>query len=281
MQRRWLVVATVMTVLARALAAQAPVPRPAIRVDPVDGIVEAFRTHEVVMLPGGHGSKMYHDLLLAILRDPRIQGTLTDVVVEFGSSRYQDVIDRFIRGDEITDAALRRVWQDTTIPGVTNDGPYVEEFYRAVRALNATLPKEKRFRVLGGDPPIDWANVMSRAGHQEVDRTARHLCGGGDPPRSRRARPARARGVRPPAFPAEGSARELRHGRLAGPDDDQPAGEGRDQALRDLGRGRKGDRRPAAGDRLMAGAEPDTRFAARFSVRRTSPCSTAATRIAT
>ena len=111
--------------------------KPAVRVDPIDGIVEAFKTHQVVMLPGGHGGKQGYDLLLAIVRDPRIQGTVTDIVVEFGSSRYQDVIDRFMRGDAIPDATLRHVWQDTTIPGVTNDGPYVEEFYRAIRVMNA------------------------------------------------------------------------------------------------------------------------------------------------
>ena len=118
--------------------------KPAVPIDPVDGIVDAFKTHQVVMLPGGHGSKPAHDLLLKILRDPRVQGTVTDVVVEFGTSRCQDVIDRFVRGDAISDAALRRAWQDTTIAGVTNDGPYVEEFYRAVRAMNSDLPKQKR-----------------------------------------------------------------------------------------------------------------------------------------
>jgi hypothetical protein len=137
--------------------------RPAVRIDPVDGIVEAFKTHHVVMLPGGHGSKLFHDLLLAAARDPRLQGTVTDIVVEFGSSRYQDLIDRFVRGEEVPDKALRQVWQNTVMAGVVNDGPYVEEFYRAIRALNATLPPEKRYRVLGGDPPIDWEHVTTKA----------------------------------------------------------------------------------------------------------------------
>ena len=141
--------------------------KPAVRVDAIDGIAEAFRTHQVVMLPGGHGSRQAHDLLLAIVREPRIQGTVTDIVVEFGSSRYQDLIDRFVRGDAISDTALRRVWQDTVIPGVTHDGPYVEEFYRAIRALNATLPKEKQYRVIGGDAPIDWDNVTSKEDHRK------------------------------------------------------------------------------------------------------------------
>jgi uncharacterized membrane protein len=41
---------------------------PAVAVDPVDGIVDAFNTHKVVMLPGGHGSKPAHNLLMKILR---------------------------------------------------------------------------------------------------------------------------------------------------------------------------------------------------------------------
>jgi hypothetical protein len=107
MKRPALIVA--LLIIAAPIGAVSQTPKPAVRIDPIDGIVEAFKTHRVVMLPGGHGSKLSHDLLVAILRDPRIQGTVTDVVVEFGSSRHQDLIDRFTRGDEIADAALRRV----------------------------------------------------------------------------------------------------------------------------------------------------------------------------
>jgi hypothetical protein len=139
-----------------------PTAAAAVPVDPVDGIAEAFKTHNIVMLPGGHGDKRFHDLLLRVLRDTRIQGTVTDIVVEFGTSRYQDVIDRFLRGDDLPAGVLRHAWQDTTIAGSTNDGPYVEEFYESVRALNATLSKDKQFRVLGGDPPVDWDNVVTK-----------------------------------------------------------------------------------------------------------------------
>ena len=135
----------------------------AVPVDPVDGILEAFKTHQVVMLPGGHGGKAGYDLLQRILRHPRSPGLITDVVIEFGTSRYQDLIDRFMRGEAMPAAAIRRAWQDTTNPGVAHDNPYVEEFYSSVRTLNAGLVKEKRYRVLGGDPPIDWDNIVNAA----------------------------------------------------------------------------------------------------------------------
>ena len=81
--------------------------------------------------------------------------------MEFGNSRYQDVIDRFIRGEEVPGEILRRVWQDTTIPHPIWDCPIYEQFFRAVRALNATLPRDRRLRALLGDPPIDWATVRT------------------------------------------------------------------------------------------------------------------------
>jgi hypothetical protein len=138
--------------------------KPAVPVDPVDGIIEAFKTHQVVMLPGGaHGNKRDFDLLLRLLRDSRTPGLVTDIVVECGTSRHQDMIDRYVRGDAISDAAIRRAWQDTPNAGVASDRAEVEEFYHALRTVNANLPQEKRFRLLGGEPPIDWDNVVTAA----------------------------------------------------------------------------------------------------------------------
>jgi hypothetical protein len=138
--------------------------KPAVPVDPVDGILDAFKTHQVVMLPGGaHGGQREFDLLLRILRDARTPGLVNDLVVEFGTSRHQDMIDRYMRGDAIADAAIRRAWQDTPNAGVASDRAEVEEFYHALRAANANLPKEKRYRLLGGEPPIDWDNVVNAA----------------------------------------------------------------------------------------------------------------------
>ena len=72
------------------------------------------------------------------------------------NARYQTVMDRFVAGEDVADVDLRRVWQDTTAATTIWDVPIYEEFFRAVRAVNATLRPERRLRVLLGDPPIDW-----------------------------------------------------------------------------------------------------------------------------
>src|SRR5262249_43909159 len=84
---------------------------------------------------------------------------VNDIVVEDGNARYQDLVDRFIRGGSLPQEALRQVWQNTT--QVDPDLPLTEEFLRTVREVNASLPRSRQLRVLLGDPPIDWNLVHS------------------------------------------------------------------------------------------------------------------------
>ena len=79
--------------------------------------------------------------------------------METGNALYQDQMDRFIRGEDVPEASLRRVWQNTTQPFTTFDSPISEELFRAVRAVNMSLPPDRRLRVLLGDPPVDWDRV--------------------------------------------------------------------------------------------------------------------------
>lgn len=138
--------------------AQPAIPgNPAVPIDPITGILEMFKTHDVVALSeGSHGNEQGHAFRLALIRDPRFAAAVDDIVVEFGNAHYQDVIDRFVQGEQVAYEELRKVWQDTTQRGTVWDRPIYEAFYRAVRDVNAALPVDRRLRVLLGDPPVDW-----------------------------------------------------------------------------------------------------------------------------
>ncbi|MDP2317868.1 MAG: hypothetical protein Q8O42_00815 [Acidobacteriota bacterium] len=86
---------------------------------------------------------------------------MRDIVVECGTARYQDVIDQFVRGEEVPDDLLRHVWQDTTQGHTVWDVPIYEEFFRAVRSANQPRPRALQLRVLLGDPPTAWEHVHS------------------------------------------------------------------------------------------------------------------------
>jgi hypothetical protein len=144
-------------------ALQRQEPAPAVPQDAIAAIVEAFGTHSVVALgEGPHGNEQGHAFRLALVRDPRFAAAVDDILVEFGSARYQRTIDRFMDGESVADGELRRVWQDTTAAGPVWDRPIYEEFFRAVRALNLARGPELRLRVLLGDAPIEWERVRTR-----------------------------------------------------------------------------------------------------------------------
>jgi hypothetical protein len=134
-------------------------------VEPVRGILAAFEAHDIVALDEGrHGNEQAHQLRLKLIRHPTFARNVNDIVVEFGSARYQELMDRYVRGEDIPAGELRRAWQDTTQHAVW-DVPIFEEFFRAVRQVNEPLPKDRQLRVLLADPPIDWAAVKTASDH--------------------------------------------------------------------------------------------------------------------
>ena len=170
MCRLLLLVALLNAAATDGLAGAQPTPGiPAVPIDPITGILEMFQTHDVVALSeGNHGNEQGHAFRLALIRDPRFSAAVNDIVVEFGNAHYQAVIDRFVQGEQVAYDELRKVWQDTTQRGSVWDRPIYEEFYRAVRDVNAALPVERRLRVLLGDPPRDWS-ASQRSGPPRTD----------------------------------------------------------------------------------------------------------------
>jgi hypothetical protein len=160
MRTSWAVVLCLASIGLPSLQSAPPPSKP---VEPIAAIVDAFRTHPVVALAeGNHGNEQGHAFRLSLVRDPRFAAVVNDIVVEFGSAQYQDVMDRFVRGEAVTDTTLRQVWQNTTQATTVWDLPIYEEFFRAVRAVNASLARGRQLRVLLGDPPVDWDAVRSR-----------------------------------------------------------------------------------------------------------------------
>ena len=136
----------------------------AVPLQAIPAILDLFKTYQVVGLgEGPHGNVEGMAFRLKLVRDPRFPAVVNDILVESGTARYQSVMDRFIRGESVPRQELRRAWEDTTNPGTNWDKPMYEEFFNAVRAVNATLSHDKKLRVLLGDPPIAWEAIHNRS----------------------------------------------------------------------------------------------------------------------
>ena len=135
-----------------------PAPRPE---NAVKAILKAFGQYPIVALGEVHRNQQVHDFILSLLGDPDFPDRVNDIVVEFGSARYQNVMDRYISGEYVPPEEIRQVWRDT-VNILVWDAPVYDRFFATVRALNRRLPESKRLRILLGDPPFDWNEIHSK-----------------------------------------------------------------------------------------------------------------------
>ena len=136
--------------------AQSPVSR-----DPVQGIIKLFETYRIVMLGEIHECRQEYDLLGRLVAAPGFADHVNDIVLEFGNAKYQDVVDRYAAGENVAIEQVQGAWRDT-VGAMGPVSPVYGEFYKTVRTVNLQLPKERRLRLVLGDPPIDWSRVRSR-----------------------------------------------------------------------------------------------------------------------
>ena len=151
-----------------ALAAAAPAataqtsPRPAVPTAPIAAIANALTTHTIIGLgEGAHNGEQDAAFRLALIRDSTVIQRADDIVTECGNSRYQSVIDEYIRGGEVPYSTLRRVWEDSIVATPVCDSVVYQNFYREVRDVNSRLPRDEQWRVILGGPPIDWDAVKT------------------------------------------------------------------------------------------------------------------------
>jgi hypothetical protein len=135
----------------------------------LDGIFEAFETHPLVGLSDKHGLAQETALYAALIRDPRFARTVGNVVVEFGGASRQDVIDRYVNGEDVPYQLLREVWMNTVgwLPTVQYLG--YAHFFDQVRQTNSTLQPGQRIRVWLGEPPIDWRTIRTREDYRKFE----------------------------------------------------------------------------------------------------------------
>lgn len=126
-------------------------------------VIGLFKSRDIVCIPERHQDKVVHDFLRDLITDKAlVEAGVRDIVVEFGSARYQGVMDRYIAGETVKKSELQKAWRETT-QFLVWDSPLYESFFRMVRDVNSKIPVNMRLRVLLGDPPIEWERVHTKA----------------------------------------------------------------------------------------------------------------------
>ena len=85
------------------LAQEGPIPRNASA-----AVLQAFETHDIVMLGEIHNNKQEYEWLQSLVANPEFADRVDDVVMELGNSLYQKSVDRYIAGEAVPIKEVQR-----------------------------------------------------------------------------------------------------------------------------------------------------------------------------
>jgi hypothetical protein len=123
-------------------------------------VLQTFHTHNIVMFGEAHGGKQEYEWLCRLVNAPGFADRVDDIVVEFGNARYQDIVDRYVAGENVPFNQVQKAWRNmvASVPPVS---PVYGWFYRAVREANLKHRGRHQIRLLMGSPPADWDKIKT------------------------------------------------------------------------------------------------------------------------
>lgn len=123
-------------------------------------MIEAIRSHQIVMFGETHGDKQEYEWLCSLVKNPQFAERVDDIEVEFGNSLYQKSVDRYIAGENVPMAQVEKAWQNT-VGSFGPPSPVYGWFYKAVRDSNLQRRKGHKIRLVLGDPYGDWDKIKN------------------------------------------------------------------------------------------------------------------------
>jgi hypothetical protein len=123
-------------------------------------VLQAFETHDIVMLGEIHNNKQEYEWLDSLVSSPEFADRVDDIVMELGNSLYQKSVDRYIAGEAVPIEQVQRAWRSTL--GLGPPPPIYGDLYKKIRETNMRRRGRHQMRVLCGDPYINWSKVKTK-----------------------------------------------------------------------------------------------------------------------
>jgi hypothetical protein len=123
-------------------------------------VLQAFETHDIVMLGEIHGNKQEYEWLQSLAANPEFADRVDDIVLEIGNSLYQKSVDRYIAGEAVPIEKVQRAWRNTL--GLGPPPPIYADLYKTVRETNIRRHGKHQMRVICGDPYINWDKIKTK-----------------------------------------------------------------------------------------------------------------------
>lgn len=128
----------------------------------LSGLISLFDQTPLVALGETHEHVQLYDFLTTLVQTEGFYTKVNDILIESGSALYQETLDQYISGEDVSMTELQKIWLNTTQSPVD---PWSSEVYfnflKTIRVLNIRIASEYQIRVIAADPAIQWEEVNS------------------------------------------------------------------------------------------------------------------------
>lgn len=134
----------------------------------IGALARQFDRHPLILIGELHRSREIHAFLQRLLATPEFICRADAIVVEFGNSRFQPLVDAYVAGADVPEDELRHAWQDTAVP-LTWNAPMYRRVFERVREIHRAKFCAHPLRLVLADPPLDWSAIHSVADYAPWD----------------------------------------------------------------------------------------------------------------
>ncbi|MCB0278171.1 MAG: hypothetical protein KDD94_01625 [Calditrichaeota bacterium] len=130
--------------------------------DPISTIVKQLNEKSIVAFGESHDIEEIYNFYFSLLENKNFVQIVDDIVLEFANSLYQDLLDDFISGKDISIEQLSIIWRNHSNALIqSGDSPLFIELLKRIRSANQNRSGKKQIRALAADPAIDWQTIKS------------------------------------------------------------------------------------------------------------------------
>ncbi len=123
-------------------------------------ILKAFEQHNFVGIGDYHWNDAFLRYATELISTSVFSDQVRHVVVEFGNSKYQPVLDKYLAGGEVSEAQLISVLRGSIYFMPWMPDAYVN-FFKAIKARNEVLPEDRKIQVHLAEAAFDWDAMTS------------------------------------------------------------------------------------------------------------------------
>ncbi|PAJ75455.1 hypothetical protein CJF42_04770 [Pseudoalteromonas sp. NBT06-2] len=128
--------------------------------DPIKVIEQSLKQKKIIGLGEAHWFQKLFNQLSQLILAPEIESLFSDIVVECGNSKHQNLLDDFISGKEVAPEELQSIWLDSIVFPAWLPPQYGDLFYQIRKAnFKRTTP----IKVHLTEPSFEWQDIKSKA----------------------------------------------------------------------------------------------------------------------